>query len=126
MKPFPASAAVDGSLLFFVASFRRPNDRILPRLLTSNSRRWAPLAGSTGRMMRRAPEYSTMPRAFRGASLMSAIGAFMGSLGSTSPKNRPASFSYRPAAPNEAPSKAGDWTVAISMRVMRARAGAAA
>ena len=81
--------------------------------------------GSIGRMMRMAPEYSTMPRAFRGASLMSVISAFRGSAGSTSPKNRPMSFSYRPAVPNETPSNVGDWTVAISRRVMRAWAGGA-
>jgi hypothetical protein len=40
--------------------------------------------------------------------------------------HRPASFAYSPAAPNEIPSSVGDWIVAISMRVMRAWAGAEA
>src|SRR6266850_181798 len=52
--------------------------------------------------------YSTMPRAFFGASLMSVISALRGSFGSSSPNARPASVSYWPAAPKDAPSNAGD------------------
>ena len=48
---------------------------------------------STGLRMVNVAEYSTMPRALRGASAMSVITALSACFGSSSPKNRPVSFS---------------------------------
>lgn len=67
-------------------------------------------------------EYSTMPMALRAAKPMSAIIAFRGSAGLTSPNARPTSFSYWPTSPNDVPSNVGDSTRVMSMRVMRASA----
>ena len=64
--------------------------------------------------------YSTIPLALRGASLMSWITAFLGSLGSSSPNARPASVSYWPAVPKLAPSKAGDTCFSTTILVTRA------
>src|SRR5712691_1116506 len=77
--------------------------------------------------MKMSVEYSTMPAAFFGARAMSAMTAFLGSDGSTSPNARPTSFSYCPTVPNEVPSNVGDSMRVISIRVMRAcaRLGAA-
>src|ERR1700729_997447 len=50
---------------------------------------------------------------------------FTGSLGSNSPKARPASVSYCPALPNVAPLKAGEVFVSITNRTTRAEAGTA-
>src|SRR5689334_3233294 len=49
---------------------------------------------SAGLRMVNVAEYSTIPRALRGASSMSVMMAFCGSLGSSSPLKRPVSFSY--------------------------------
>ena len=69
--------------------------------------------------------YSTMPRALRGASLMSWMMALCGSFGSSSPKARPASVSYWPALPKLAPSKAGETFVSMTILVTRACAATA-
>ena len=76
-------------------------------------------------------EYSTLPRALRGASFRSVMTALRGSSGSSSPYAFPRSFSYGPTlppGPNTRPSKTGDCDCAgsIAIRVMFAAAGAAA
>ena len=48
--------------------------------------------------------------------------AFSGSFGSSSPNARPANVSYCPAAPNVAPSKAGETFVSTTIRVICALA----
>src|SRR5436309_2990631 len=96
--------------------------RTLPRFGTSWSS--VPLARlmSTGLLIQKSMLYSTMPRALRGASLMSVITSLRGSLGSTSPKATPLSVSYCPTVPNKAPPKATAREL-IWMLVMRASAG---
>src|SRR5882762_5053356 len=96
--------------------------RTLPRFGTSCSS--VPLARvmSTGLLIQKSMLYSTMPRALRGASLMSVITSFSGSFGSTSPKATPLSVSYCPTAPNEAPPKATARELTWIL-VMRASAG---
>ena len=74
---------------------------------------------STGFMIRKSLEYSTLPRAFRGALSRSTITAFSASVGSTSPKILPRSFSYGPVLPNDIPSAKGTRDV-IRIWVMRA------
>src|SRR5258706_8227559 len=64
--------------------------------------------------------YSTMPRAFFGARVISVMRALRGSFGSSSPKARPASVSYGPAGPKDAPSKAGDTFFSITIFFTRA------
>src|SRR5262245_59910772 len=44
--------------------------------------------------------------------------ALSGLVGSSSPKARPTSFSYRPASPNDTPANAGDWTLSITIFVI--------
>src|SRR5262245_28046898 len=80
--------------------------RTLPRFGTSCSS--VPLARvmSTGLLIQKSMLYSTMPRALRGASLMSVMTSFSGSFGSTSPKATPLSVSYCPTLPKDAPPKA--------------------
>src|SRR5262249_15209982 len=80
----------------------------------------------TGFTIWKVAVYSTMPRALRGASLMSWMTALCGSLGSSSPNAFPASVSYWPAALKLAPSKAGETFFSIAMRVTRACAVAVA
>ena len=63
---------------------------------------------SIGLTRKKLATYSTLPFAFLGASWMSVMIALCGSFGSSSPKARPASVSYWPAAPKDWPSKAGD------------------
>jgi hypothetical protein len=63
-----------------------------------------------------------LPRALRGASAMSAMTAFFGSSGLTSPCATPTIFSYCPTSGHEKPPKVGDslCVTLTSMRVMRA------
>src|SRR5262245_44100828 len=70
-------------------------------------------------------EYSTMPRAFRGARSMSWMMALSGSLGSTSPCAMPTIFSNCPTLPKVAPPKVGDSVRVISSLVIRPSAGLA-
>src|SRR5262245_43015641 len=70
-------------------------------------------------------EYSTMPRAFRGARSMSWMMALSGSLGSTSPCAMPTIFSNCPTLPKAAPPKVGDSIMVISILVIRPSAGLA-
>ena len=91
MKPVPACAAFVGLLLRAVSLSAAT--RISPRLLKSRNSLWFPLVRSMGLRMKMSIEYSTFPRALRGASLRSVITALRGSLGSTSPKAFPRSFS---------------------------------
>src|SRR5579862_4347884 len=72
---------------------------------------------SIGLTNKKVAEYSTLPFAFLGARLISWMIELCESLGSNSPKTRPASVSYCPAEPNVAPAKAGDVLVSITMRV---------
>src|SRR5690242_10360833 len=65
-----------------------------------------PFAGSSGRSRVNVATYSTIPRALRGASMMSLISALRRSVGSTSPYARPMIFSYCPTAPNRRPPNA--------------------
>src|SRR5437867_3852686 len=126
MKPVPAWAAFVG-LLLAPASLRAAT-RISPRLLTSRSSLWLPFVKSIGLRMKMSIEYSTLPRAFRGARLRSVITALRGSSGSTSPNALPRSFSYCPtfpSAPKIRPSKAGDSDRARSM-TMRVTCASAA
>ena len=83
--------------------------RIAPRLGTSWSIVPLPLLRSTGFVITTSIEYSTMPRAFLGASWTSVMTALSGSLGSTSPDALPMMVSYGPTAPNDIPPKAGVW-----------------
>ncbi len=55
---------------------------------------------SMGLEMAKVAEYSTMPRALRGANWMSVMMALCGSLGSSSPKKWPLRVSNLPALPN--------------------------
>src|SRR6266851_8860516 len=70
--------------------------------------------------MYRSVEYSTIPRAFRGARAMSVITAFRGSFGSTSPNARPTIFLYGPVSPKDVPANVGDSTRLMVIFVMRA------
>src|SRR5580700_8812924 len=90
------------------------------RFGTSCHIRWLALDMSTGFTSWKVAVYSTIPLALRGASLMSWITAFLGSLGSSSPKARPASVSYWPAVPKLAPSKAGETFFSTTILVTRA------
>ena len=58
---------------------------------------------SIGLVRKNVAVYSTMPRAFLGASVMSWMIALRRSLGSTSPAMVPAYVSYWPAVPNDWP-----------------------
>ncbi len=71
-------------------------------------------------------EYSTMPRPFRGARSRSVIAALSGSVGSISPKAVPSSCSYCPTFPNDAPPRAGEVRMSMTMLVIFALAGCAA
>ena len=127
-KPVPACAAFVG-LLLAGASLSAPT-RISPRLLKSSNSLWLPFVRAMGLRMKMSIEYSTLPRALRGASSRSVITALRGSSGSTSPKALPRSFSYGPtlpSGPNVRPSNAGDSDRAgsMTMRVMWASAGGA-
>ena len=82
-KPVPACAAVVG-LLLNGASLSAPS-RISPRLLKSRMTLWLPLGRSIGFRMKMSIEYSTLPRAFRGARARSVMTALRGSAGSSSP-----------------------------------------
>ena len=79
---------------------------------------------STGLAMENVAEYSTMPRALRGASRRSVMMALSGSFGSSSPYAWPVSFSYGPAFLKDCPLYAGASRCSITMRVIRACAGA--
>ena len=70
--------------------------------------------------MKTSIEYSTMPRALRGANWMSVMIALAGSVGSTSPEARIVSFSYAPTVPNVIPPKVGDSSRTTWSWVMRA------
>ena len=77
---------------------------------------------SSGLLIQKSMLYSTMPRALRGARLMSVMTSFKGSSGSTSPKATPRSVSYCPTLPNDVPAKASAREL-IWIPVMRACAG---
>src|SRR4030095_1901475 len=76
-----------------------------------------------GLVIEKSIEYSTMPRPLRGANWMSVMTAFSGSFGSTSPNATPVRVSYCPTLPNEAPPKAGDVFVLMTICVILASAG---
>src|SRR5215467_481612 len=75
---------------------------------------------SIGFTIKKVAEYSTLPFAFFGARLISLMIVLCGSLGSSSPNTRPASVSYCPALPKDAPPNAGDVFVSITILVTRA------
>src|SRR5215470_2504555 len=75
---------------------------------------------SMGFTIKKVAEYSTLPFAFFGARLMSLMIVLCGSFGSSSPNTRPASVSYCPAVPNDAPPNAGDVFVSMTILVTRA------
>jgi hypothetical protein len=90
-RPVPASLALRGSLIAVspaagFASMIQLNRNLRPRFGTSNSSVPLPRAGSFGRSRNRSVAYSTIPRALRGASAMSAMPALAGSAGSSSPR----------------------------------------
>ena len=82
-KPVPACAAVEG-LLVKGASLSAAT-RMSPRLLKSRMTLWFPFCRSMGFRMKMSIEYSTFPRALRGANWMSVITALRGLVGSSSP-----------------------------------------
>src|SRR5213593_2061069 len=86
-----------------------------PRFGTSCHIRWLVLDISIGLTSRKLATYSTRPFALRGANLMSVMIALCGSLGSSSPKARPASVSYWPAGPKDCPLKAGETFLSMTI-----------
>src|SRR5262244_1736160 len=79
-----------------------------------------PRVGSIGLRMYRSTSYSTWPAGFLGARAMLMMPALRGSAGSTSPWMVPTSFWYCPIEPKERPSKVGDSSRVILIRVIPA------